>query len=184
MPRRTSTPNGSAHCCFGDGRGEGKRPPRPAGRSGQGNSRCPALRDRSQAGLPCSASGKERLPREHHRQLPLPAGREALSRPGCRGHDPASAMQAGRALGPCSASRNEGWPGHSPGCRARARMARSLSIRLSVLDGPFARHRCEPVIGLRRGWCREAGADLSCVFMYQAGSSSTGRQGSKGTDEP
>ena len=85
-----------AHCRVG-GRGEGERPPHPAGRGGQGSSRCPALRDRSRAGLPCSASGRERLPREHLCQLRWPAGRKAPSRLGCRPHDPAPvARQTGR----------------------------------------------------------------------------------------
>ena len=123
MPMRASTSNGSAHCCFGEGRGKHERvwPPHPAGRGGQGSSRCLALRDRSMAGLPCSASGKARLPHQPHGQLRSPAGRKALGRLRCRIHESCPHDAAYRAHGPCSESCTR-LAGRSPRCRAKARM--------------------------------------------------------------
>ena len=134
-PRHASTSNGSAHCCFGEGGGEDewRWPPHPAGRGGQGSSRCPALRDRSMAGLPCSASGEARLPHRHHGQLRYDAGRpQILGSPPLSDPSPCPRSVADRCLDHAR-RRMRVWPTCPPEYRARERMVRSLRLRWTRL---------------------------------------------------
>ena len=87
---------------FRSGTGEIERPPRPAGRGGKGSSRCPALRGRSRASLPCSASGGGRLPRNI--TVNYDGGQVAKPRVASVAALTILRRAADRALGPCLAS--------------------------------------------------------------------------------